>query len=338
LSLRVCFDKRWPRTSGIGRVMEAMVRHAPDSVELADIAPRRRLGSSFAPLDLTLAILRHQGAAIFWNPGFVPPLTHSIPSVVTVHDLTHLYYYGRARRLYYNSVFRPLYRRCEAIICVSEFTRNEFLEWSRIEHDRVHVVRNDVDPIFTRSRDALVTGGEYILFPGNRRNYKNIGRLVQAYARSSLPKRKIDLALTGAPDDVLIERARRFDIMARLRFLGVVPDEDMPRVYRGALAVAFVSLSEGFGMPILEGFASEVPVVTSNISAMPEVAGGAAMLVEPTSVDAIAAALDAVTTDSTLRERLVTAGLSRLADFSWKRSAADFWQIVQRIGAERGCA
>jgi glycosyltransferase involved in cell wall biosynthesis len=315
--------------------MEAMVRHVPDTLELVALAPRGQIGSPFAPLDLTLAIARQRRSTIFWNPGFVPPLAARIPSVVTVHDLTHLHYYGRARRTYYCNLLRPLYRRCDAIICVSEFTRNEFLEWSGIAEERVHVVRNDVDPVFTRRRDAPSVRDEYILFPGNRRGYKNVDRLVEAYARSTLPKRKVDLALTGAPTNALVARATRLDVADRLRFLGAVPDEDMPHVYRGALAVAFVSLYEGFGLPILEGFASDVPVITSDVSAMPEVAGDAAMLVKPTSIDEITVALDAVTTDGALRERLIAAGRRRLAEFSWQRSAAGLWQIIEQAAAAR---
>jgi glycosyltransferase involved in cell wall biosynthesis len=328
--IRVYADLRWPVMTGIGKVMDAMVKYAPPWAQIVDLEIRGKIGSPLGPLALSRALSRHGRPGVFWNPGFVPPLFSRFPSIVTVHDLTHLHYYDRARRLYYNSVFRPLYRNCTAIICVSNYTRDEFLEWSGVPGERVHVVYNSVDPAFTASQPKAALPFRYVLYPGNHRWYKNLARLVAAYARSSLPNEGIKLALTGQPDEGLTKLAAASGVADRLHFLGRVPEGEMPGLYRGAEAIVFVSLYEGFGIPILEAFASGTPVLTSTVSAMPEVAGDAALLVDPTSEEQITAGLDRIVSDIQLRARLISAGRERLAQFSWCSSAEQCWSIVKQ--------
>ncbi|WP_181701636.1 glycosyltransferase family 4 protein [Chthonobacter albigriseus] len=328
-------DLRWPAMTGIGSVMQAMIEHAPAWAKVVPLPARGGMADPFAPLTLAMALA---GAArdggVFWNPGFVPPAYSPLPSIVTVHDLTHLHYYDAKRRAYYNAVYRPLYRRCRSIVCVSAFTRDEFLAWSGVPEDRVHVVLNGVDDRFLANVEAAAPGYRYVLYPGNHRGYKNLARLVEAYARSGLPREGVFLALTGKPDAALLAIARRLGVEDNLRFLGRIPDAEMPKLYRGAEAVAFVSLYEGFGLPILEAFASDVPIVTSAVSALPEVAGDAALVVDPTDVEAIAGALDRAVLDNAERERLVAAGRLRVDGFRWGPSAARFWSIV-RDAADR---
>jgi glycosyltransferase involved in cell wall biosynthesis len=116
-----------------------------------------------------------------------------------------------------------------------------------------------------------------------------------------------------------------------VHFLGQIPEERLPALYRGADAVAYASLEEGFGLPILEGMASGVPVITSNVTAMPEIAAGAALLVDPYSVKDIAHGLDRITSDETLRKELVRLGRERLSQFDWDLSAAKLWGLVTQF-------
>jgi glycosyltransferase involved in cell wall biosynthesis len=197
------------------------------------------------------------------------------------------------------------------------------------------VVLNGVSDAYSANRDTFALPYQYILYPGNYRSYKNLGRLFVAYAASRLPKQGIHLVLTGVEAPGLVHEARRLSVGEFVHFLGGVKSEDLPKVYKGALAVAFVSLYEGFGLPIIEGMASGVPVLTSNVSAMPEVAGDAAMIVDPSSVSEITRGLELLVTDPVLRNELVHRGLERVIRFDWTRSAHELWTIVDRVAAGR---
>jgi glycosyltransferase involved in cell wall biosynthesis len=332
LHYKVYSDFRWPLKTGIGLVMTSMVERAPSHIEIVDLKVQGGIGSPLSPVAVSRALAK-AGEGVFWSAGFIPPAIVSVPAVVTVHDLTHLRFYSRLHKLYYDVVLRPLYRRCAAIVCVSEYTRREFLEWSGMPRDNVHVVRNGVSPVFVNNQDALVLPYQYVLYPGNHRGYKNLDRLIAAFSQSSLPKTNIHLVMTGSENAVLMAQARRLRVAEYVHFLGWLEDADLPKVYKGALAVAFVSLYEGFGLPILEAMASGVPVLTSNASSMPEVAGDAALIVNPYSIADIAHGLDRLTSDRALQNELIHRGLDRIARFDWAHSARDLWSIVDRVAS-----
>jgi glycosyltransferase involved in cell wall biosynthesis len=313
--------------------MKEMIAARPANVAIVDLMASGKVGSPFSPVMITRALARVKAeAGVFWNPGFIPPLYAKQPVVVTVHDLSHLDFYSRWHRMYYNTIFKPLYRRCDAIICVSEYTRMRFLEWSGISKTKVHLVSNGgASSSFYENSETLKLQFPYILYPGNHRGYKNLERLVQAYLGSSLPGQGIHLVMTGAEDAYLRELARGSRRNDFIHFTGPLPFEDIPKLYKGSLAVVFVSLSEGFGLPILEGMASGVPVLTSNTTAMPEVAGEAALLVDPYSLDQLKSGLERIVSDEVLREELVEKGRGQATKYEWKRSAAEFWGIIDRL-------
>jgi glycosyltransferase involved in cell wall biosynthesis len=169
------------------------------------------------------------------------------------------------------------------------------------------------------------------LYAGNRRNYKNLDRLVEAFAGSSLSRDGINLVLTGDTDRHLQNLAVRFGMDDRLLFAGQVSDKQLASLYRSARLVAYVSLYEGFGLPILEAMAAGVPVLTSCVSAMPEISGDAALLVDPTSVDEIIHGLDRLHHDDGLRRDLVSNGQIQAAKFDWAKTAAAYWEIMRNV-------
>jgi glycosyltransferase involved in cell wall biosynthesis len=330
--LTVLADMRWPLQTGIGEVQESYIARKPDDILLVDLKVKGKIGNPLSPLFITLALWRaRQYDALFWSAGFVPPLFGCRRSIVFVHDLTHIKYYNRARRIYYNIVLKALYRRCAAIVCVSEYTRSEFLAWSKVDAAKVHVLTNGVPRRFIENKSSSILPYKYVLYPGNHRAHKNLRRLIQAFAKSGISKLGFHLVITGAENLELKPLIQDNGLDGYVHFHGVVPADEIPKLYRGAEAIAFVSLDEGFGLPILEGMASDVPVLTSKIAAMPEVAGDAALTVNPFSVDAIAEALHRITTDTPLRQLLVKKGRTRTKLFDWDRSAAAFWQLVRNL-------
>jgi glycosyltransferase involved in cell wall biosynthesis len=328
---KVYSDLRWPLKTGIGNVLTSLVERKPPQVELIDLQVQGRIGSPFSPVAISKA-LRQASAddGVFWSAGFVPPAACRLPVVLTVHDLTHLRFYTRLHTAYYNLFFKPLYRRCDAIVCVSDYTRKELLAWSGLPAGKVHVVYNGVGKAYAENRLTLELPYRYVLYPGNHRSYKNLDRLITAFAASALPAEGIRLVMTGEPNAALIAHAQSLGVERHLHFMGRVEDADLPRLYKGALMVAFVSLYEGFGLPIVEAMASGVPVLTSNVSAMPEVAGDAALIVDPYSVEAITGGLNALAGDDGLRNDLVAKGRARVTQFDWDRSARELWDIVGR--------
>lgn len=335
LQYKVYSDLRWPLQTGIGCVMTAMIERKPPDIDLVDLRVRGRVGSPLSPLAISRALLKVEAGGIFWSPGFIPPVSARVPIVVTVHDLTHLRFYGRLRKQYYDLILRPIYRSCAAVVCVSEYTRREFLAWSGMPSEKVHVVMNGVSRTYTENRDKLVLPYQYVLYAGNHRRYKNLERLITAYSMSSLPRQNIHLVMTGMADPHLTRHARQLEVDEYLHFFGHVSDENLPRLYKGALLLAFVSLYEGFGLPILEAMGSCVPVLTSNVSSMPEIAGDAAMLVNPYSVPEIAHGLDLLAADEQRRDDLVLRGKDRVRKFDWNRSAQNLWSIVASVAAAR---
>jgi glycosyltransferase involved in cell wall biosynthesis len=195
--------------------------------------------------------------------------------------------------------------------------------------ERVVTVHNGVSMERFSEGSINIVDSPYILYAGNRRSYKNLNRLLAAFALSSLSRDGIFLLLTGDPDHQLLALATNLGIRDYVRFSGQVGDKELALLYRGARLVAFVSLYEGFGLPILEAMAASVPVLTSNISAMPEVAGGAALVVDPTSVDEIAQGLTRLHYDEEMRLRLIEVGRLNAMKFSWEKTAAATWDIIR---------
>ncbi len=337
---KVYADRRWPRLSGIGTVQHELESRCPPHIKIIDLEVGGSIGSPLSPLRIELALRRKAARAsdVFYSAGFMPPLLTSRPVVLVVHDLMHRQFYGPVKRFYYDWFLRFVYRRCAAICCVSEYTRTEFLAWSGMDPSRVHVVHAMCSGEFTSAGERYDPGYEYVAYCGNHRSYKNLDRLIRAYARSRLAGADVRLLITGGHNEALAVTAQECGVSDKVVFTGFLAAEDIPKLYRGAKAIAYVSLQEGFGLPILEAFASGVPIVTSNVTSMPEVAGDAAILVDPYSVDDIARGLDAAVFDEELRTAKVAGGTRRLRDFSWEKSAEKLWSLVSAVARQEQSA
>lgn len=336
--LSVYSDRRWPLLSGIGTLRHEFEVRRPPHVELIDLEVSGKIGSPLSPLMISLALSKKAkpSRGVYYSAGFMPPLWTSLPTVVIVHDLMHLKFYGRLKRFYYDYFLRFLYRRCSAICCVSEFSRNEFIEWSGIDQKRVHVVHSMCSADFSPQGAKFDPGYEYVAYCGNHRGYKNIERLIRAYAASRLPANGVRLLITGKRNEALAAVARESGVPDDVVFTGFLPADDIPALYRGAKAIAYVSLQEGFGLPIVEAFGVGVPILTSNVSSMPEVAGDGALLVDPYSIEDIRDGLDEIVFDETKRRLLVANGFRRLENFSYDKSAAKLWSIIGSLGFRSG--
>lgn len=294
------------------------------------------------PLSLPLAVA-NSGCSFLHATLTAPPFLTK-PLVFTVHDLTMLRnpeFYDRLIRIRLEQTIRPAIKKAQMLICISDVVRQELQEDFGIPDDRVMVVHHGVDLAFTpisnaRSvvRESLGIDRPYLLFVGQMKLRKNIVRILEAFA--CLRERGLDVALvlagrrghtTEGMDDVIA----RHDLADHVIELGHVEDKILPALYSAAEAFVFPSLHEGFGLPVLEAMACGTPVLTSNTSALPEIAGDAALLVDPTSVDAIAEGLVRILTDNCLRNRLIEAGKTRASKFTWQAAAAQTMRAYERM-------
>lgn len=177
----------------------------------------------------------------------------------------------------------------------------------------------------------------YVICVSNRKGHKNESRLLDAFALAKLPA-DVKLVLTGTPDSALLARALSLNIGSRLVFSGNLDEERLADLYRGALFLIFPSLYEGFGLPIIEAFSCGTPVITSNVTAMPEIAGEAACLVDPNNVEDIANSIDDLYQSQDLRAALRKKGLIRARSFNWQAVVDRIRFTVDRVnknGANR---
>jgi len=313
-------DQRWIGPHGIGRFATRVLANL-------NYRPVSLASRPAAPLDawrLTLALHKSTRTDLFFSPGYNSPLFCAAPFVFTIHDLSHVYCPQNSSpliRLYYATVLRRACHRAAKIFTVSEFTRGQIIEWSGVPEQKVFNVSCGVDSAYHVGEDRYGLPFPYLLCVSNRKRHKNEFRIVQAFGQARLAT-EIRLVFTGLPTVELVDCIERHRLTPRVHFVGLVPEEKLPSLYRGAMALVFPSLYEGFGLPLLEAMACGTPVMTSNITAMPEVAGGAALLVDPTSVEQIAMAMEQIVSSTSLRSQLRAKGLAQAARFSWAHSAA----------------
>jgi glycosyltransferase involved in cell wall biosynthesis len=263
---------------------------------------------------------REEEADVLHCPTYRGPLHPRVPLVVTVHDLAVLRHpeaFNRWTRTYSPRLVPRVLRQARRVIAVSEFTRRELIELLDVPAEKIRVVPNAVGPDFTQDGEAA--SGDYVLAVGTLEPRKNLERLVDAVRRTDKELRVVGARGWGS---VKVEGNG-------ISWLGEVTDAELARLYRGASCVAYPSLYEGFGIPVLEAMACGVPVVTTRGTAMEEVADGAAVLVDARDAAEIAAGIERAELE---REQLVARGLERARAFRWD-AVADATVRVYREAA-----
>lgn len=239
----------------------------------------------------------------------------------------HLFYYSKMHRVYYQQIIARLGQKAKKIITVSHFSKQQLVDLLGIKGDLIRVIYNGVDPSFALNTEKHEADRPYLLYVGNRRRNKNIPGMLVAFAQAKIPKDFIFL-LTGNPDPDLIVLISKLKISSRVRFLGFVEETELPKLYKGAYATMFVSLMEGFGLPVIESMASGTPVLTSSESSLPEISGDAALCVNPYQVDDITDGINRLINDNNLYNDLIEKGFRRAKDFSWQSTAKETWDTI----------
>jgi glycosyltransferase involved in cell wall biosynthesis len=281
------------------------------------------------------ADLRRERATVLWGPAQALPLWKTTRQVVTIHDLTpftHARYLPYGRVAYFRGMLRAVTRRADRVVVVSRATAEEVVRILRIDPGRIRLIPEAVGPEFQPGaaaaraavRERYGLPERFILSLGVIEPRKNLPRLLQAVALLNHAGIPLPLVVAGYPRnshhrEELRQTAERDG--SAVHFLGVVPEPDLPALLGAATLLAFVSLAEGFGLPLLEAMACGTPVVASRIASLAEVGGDAALYVDPRDPAAIAAAIQSLAQDGALHQRFQRAGLERAQRFSWTAAA-----------------
>jgi len=307
------------------------IRHSDRlTIETRPSVPREQIQRVFYEQTTYSSFINRSGAHVFLGLCNSLPLMIKIPSVVVVQSTQYQFLpetYGFLRRNYLRFVAKRALRKADRVITVSNHSKQDVVAWAKIRKEKVHAVPHGAGLQAQCVVNPSVLHRPYILCVSSFYPYKNHFRLLDAFHRlkSTLPLAH-NLVVIGADTAELTKAqlasyAETLGIADSLKFVGRVPHEEIASYYAGADVLAMPSLYETFGHPILEAMALGCPVVTSDLSSMPEVAGDAAELVDPRDPAAIAAALQRVLTQPAWRDELVRRGRERVKEFSWKAAA-----------------
>jgi len=285
------------------------------------------------------------GIDLFHATDHLLPNLGRVPGIFTLYDVTYLLTdtHATLNRAFLTLMMPRFLQHARGVIAISESTRRDMLRHYRVDERKVHVIYGGVAPRFqpatqddiaqVRQKHGLPE--RFILAVGTIEPRKNLVGLLEAY-RSLLDRgSNVGLVIagrTGWRSESFFERLAALRVAERVTLLGPFPDAELPALYSAADVLAFPSLYEGFGLPVLEAMACGTPVVASNTSAIPEVAGEAGILVPPHDVVALAGALERVLADAALRADLRARGLAQAARFTWQRSAEATLALYRSIG------
>jgi len=367
--VRIGIDARKLHDFGIGTYIRNLLRHLArmdDQTEYVVVCrPDDRealstLGRNFRAVPETAGnysvaeqvkiplALRREGVTLFHAPHYVLPPLVRCRSVVTIHDCIHLmfpqYLPNRLAFSYARTSIGLAARRATRVLTVSESSKRDILRFVDTQPEKIDVIYNAYDERFAidpaeedvvRVRERFQLQDEFVLYAGNVKPHKNLERLIEAF--EIVRTRGLDhLKLVLIGDEIskytaLRRAVHRHQLHKYVRFLGYLPEETLAVMYRLAGVFVFPSLYEGFGLPPLEAMASGTPVVTSNVSSLPEVAGDAAVLVDPYDPHAIADGIYRVLTDEQLRKDLRHRGVARAGMFSWEQSVRRVRKIYDEV-------
>lgn len=306
-----------------------------------------KLWTQFAlPLNL---FLKRNRPNVFFTPSHYAPRFSPVPTVISIMDVSYLLF----PELFRKSDLYQLQRwtkysveKSKKVITISNSSKNDIIKAYNLSPGRVSVVYpgikrfDDLTPhIYSMSELQTQYGlsDKYLLFVGTLQPRKNISRLIEAFARllkETNAKDVNQLVIVGKKGwlyEEILAAPKKFGIEQEVKFLDFVPDKDLPLLYKNALCFVCPSLYEGFGLPILEAMRYGCPVITSNVSSLPEAGGDACLYVDPTDVNDITEKIKKVLKDKKLREKMIERGREQVKKFSWEKAAKETLEILESV-------
>ena len=326
------FDRPYDETYIFGENVEAVVLNPP--------ARHAILWYAWFEWAIPKALKKYK-ADVFYSPDGYCSLRTEVPTVMVMHDLAYLHYPEQvawAARKYYQQYIPKFLQRAEKTITVSAFTKSDILKHFDIRESQIEVVHNACREGFAPLNDAgkqlmrneYSNGVPYFFYVGAVHPRKNVERLIRAFdlfkQKSKAPEKLLITGRLAWQTEAVKQAWQQSPYQQDIIFPGYV--DDLGKLMAGAKALVYVSLFEGFGLPILEAMHCDVPVITANLSSMPEVAGEAALLVDPLSETEIASAMQLLYEDEEKCRVLVNKGQKQRQKFSWDKAAEQIWKAI----------
>lgn len=322
---------------------ESYLGKNPSVIERAIKMPTRLLWDHIA---LPVAVKRDGIDVLLCTRNVVPPLV-TCKSMVTIYDISpilHPRYYNLTDSLYLNLGIRWSIRKSNAIIAISQNTKADLVSKLGANPAKIHCVYLAMDENYQliedrarleNVRDKYNLPSEFILSVSSLEPRKNLPKLIKAFSlakeRPEVTHKLVMIGSTRRQHLAIFNEMRASPVREEIVWLNFVPEEDLPAIYNLATLFVFPSLYEGFGLPLLEAMACGCPVVCSNTSSLPEIAGDAAILVDPTSIEQLADGICRVLTEDNLRNSLIKKGLKTASSFSWERAAKETLEVFEAV-------
>ena len=315
-----------------------------ENVQAVVVSPPARhplLWTLWFELGIPRAIKKHK-IDVFFSPDGYCSLKSKVPTLMVMHDLAYVHYpeqIPKAGRKFYQKYVPKYLKKANHIIAVSEATKKDIIKQSGISESKISVAYNGCRNAFRNpvdSKKEILHGQPYFYFIGAIHPRKNVSRIIQAF--NSFKKKtqsNIQLVLAGRmawQTDEIELQLKESIYKDQIHLTGYLNTQDAVQYMRSAFAFVYPSLFEGFGVPVLEAMNAEVPVITSNVSSLPEVAGEAGLLVDPKSVDEIANAMQQLAEDDSLRIQLIENGKRQREKFNWDQSAKIIYTQIKKLG------
>lgn len=282
------------------------------------------------------------GLSVYHETAFTPSKMKDVPTVFSVYDLSlrrFRHTHPRDRVWLFEHFIKTRLRYARHVLTISEFVRQEIMEEFHLSPSMVSAVPLAPDPVFFPAgpddvKTVRIKYGlpeTYLLFVGSLEPRKNIDRLIDALMMADTDIPLVLSGWHGWGEKPWVKKIREGGLKNRIHLTGHIPDHDLRAIYTGAHAFVFPSLYEGFGLPILEAMSCRCPVICSNTASMPEVAGNAAILIDPESSDELASAIETLVYDTGIRTGLIEKGVRHAAGFHWGRTAESTLKIFKKV-------
>ncbi len=296
------------------------------------------------PLDL---YMHKPSPDVFFSPSHYAPRFSPVPSVISIMDLSFLYYpelFSKKDLLQLRNWTEYSIKKAKKVITISNSSKNDIIKEYKIESGRVNVTYPGIRD-FTSLKPKVYgmnqlktkygIGDKYILFVGTLQPRKNIERLIEAFSR--LSGKNLELVIVGKKGwlyDEILQKPKHLGIESKVKFLSKVGNDELPIFYKHAICMVLPSLYEGFGLPVLEAMKHGCPVIISDVSSLPEAGGDACLYINPKDVDDIAAKMTSLINDEKLRIELIEKGKKQSAKFSWENTAKQTIKVLEQIGGK----
>lgn len=281
---------------------------------------------------------------VFFSPTHYAPLLNPVPSVISILDVSYLKFPAMFKKkdLYKLKLWGGYsIKNARKIITISESSRNDIIEEYHVDPKKVEVIYPGVKKHMANQKPHNLASkygisGKYVLFVGTIQPRKNIEKLIESF--STLKSPNLQLVIVGRKGwmfEEILNAPKKYGVEEKVKFIHDATDEDLPLFYKNAEMFVLPSLYEGFGLPILEAMQEGCPVITSNVSSLPEAGGDAALYVDPEDASDIAEKMQSLLKDEKMRDELIKKGYQQVKKFSWEKSAKKTLSILSEVANER---